>query len=51
MKLMILLILQGVGNLFKPTSHFPIATALLSLLLAGSTYVIAAFLSQVSLIS
>jgi hypothetical protein len=46
MKLMILLILQGVGNLFKPTSHFPIATALLSLLLAGSTYVIAAFLSQ-----
>ncbi|CAK9206886.1 unnamed protein product [Sphagnum jensenii] len=37
---------KGVGSLFKPTSHFPIATALLSLLLAGSTYVIASFLSQ-----
>lgn len=42
-------ILQVIGNLFKPTSPFPIETALLSLVLAGGTYVVAKLLTQVCL--
>ncbi|KAH9570932.1 hypothetical protein CY35_02G067100 [Sphagnum magellanicum] len=37
---------KGIGNLFKPTSPFPIETALLSFLLAGGTFTLAKLLTQ-----